>query len=449
MIARVDRCHRFRRRRHRFRMSSVLLLARMHRMRTRSTFSIIVCVFIPFMVAYLLSELYRNINAIAGPVIRDELGLSIEYLGLMTSLFLAAIAGAQVFTGIWLDRFGARRTVACLLLVGALGAALFSLGGSWLLIGRFLIGAGMAGCWTAAFMVNSQWWPPERLVLANGAIIGFAGLGALLSTLPAQLLLERVTWNAMFLGLAAATVLVAAVLWLVAPDHPDTKPSDKKRPPPAGFAAQLRGYKQVITHPVFIRFAPMSILGQGVWLSYQGLWAGVWLREVNRLDATTVAACLLLFAVCVVAGNLILGFTADRLARGGYSAEKSCAGACFLFIAAQCVIWANPGGFTMYLWGGVGLFVAGVLFAYALISRAVPANLVGRAISLLNLLATLAGFIMQSGVGAVIEMWRPDEQGLHPAAAHQTAFGAIILCQILALLWLVFPPNRLRPRLSQ
>jgi len=204
----------------------------------------------------------------------------------------------------------------------------------------------------------------------------------------------------------------------------------------------LRGYKQVITHPLFIRLAPMSILGQGVWLSYQGLWAGVWLREVNRLDATTVAACLLLFAVCVVAGNLILGFTADRMARGGYSAEKSCTGACFLFIAAQCVIWANPGGFTGYLWGGVGLFVAGVLFAYALISRAIPANLVGRACSLLNLLATLAGFVMQSGVGAIIELWRPDEQGIYPEAAHQTAFGIIITCQILALLWLAFPVKR-------
>ncbi|MDD9851019.1 MAG: MFS transporter [Gammaproteobacteria bacterium] len=407
-------------------------------MKPRSTISIIVCVFIPFMVAYLLSELYRNINAIAGPVIRDELGLSLEYLGLMTSLFLVAIAGAQVFTGIWLDRFGARRTVTCLLLVGALGAALFSLGEGWLLIGRFLIGIGMAGCWTAAFMVNSQWWPPERLVLANGAIIGFAGLGALFSILPAQLLLEQVTWNAMFLGLAVITVLVAAVLWFVAPEHPDTK-----QRAPSGFVAQLRGYKQVITHPVFIRLAPMSILGQGVWLSYQGLWAGVWLREVNRLDATTVAACLLLFAVCVVAGNLILGFTADRLARGGYSAEKSMAGACFLFIAVQCVIWANPGGFTMVLWGGVGLFVAGVLFAYALISRAVPANLVGRACSLLNLLATLAGFVMQSGVGAVIELWRPDAQGIYPEAAHQTAFGVIILCQILALVWLALPVKRL------
>lgn len=139
-------------------------------MNPRSTISIIVRVFIPFMVTYMLPELYHNISAIAGSVIRDELRPSIEHLGLMASLFLVAIAGTQVFTGIWLDRFGAHRTVVCLLLVGALGAALFSLGGDWLLIGRFLIGVGMAQCWrrrswskASGGRPNGWRWPTARL----------------------------------------------------------------------------------------------------------------------------------------------------------------------------------------------------------------------------------------------------------------------------------------------
>lgn len=66
-------------------------------MKTKSTISIILYVFIPFMVAYLLSELYRNVNGFVGPVVREEFNLSAEYLGLMTSVFLMAVAGAQVF----------------------------------------------------------------------------------------------------------------------------------------------------------------------------------------------------------------------------------------------------------------------------------------------------------------------------------------------------------------
>ena len=57
-------------------------------------------VFIPFMATYLLSELFRNINAVVGPVIRRELGFGVGYLGILTSVFLFAVVGVQIFTGV-------------------------------------------------------------------------------------------------------------------------------------------------------------------------------------------------------------------------------------------------------------------------------------------------------------------------------------------------------------
>ena len=401
--------------------------------------AIILFVFIPFMTAYLLSELYRNINGVVGPVIQAELGLSIEYLGLMTGLFLAAIAGAQIFTGLWLDRFGPRKTVAALLLVGALGAVLFSSGAhGGLLLGRVLIGIGMAGCWTAAFMVNSRWFPAERLALANGAIVGLAGMGALFSTLPTQLLLVRISWNELFLGLAAATVAVSAVVFFAVPTHPN----DSAKTPVATFITQLRGFKSVLLHPAFIRFAPVSALGQGAWISYQGLWAGVWLRQVDNLPDIPVAAILLALATAVVAGNLALGALADFLQRCGIAVAHTMTAVCFIFIAVQIVIALNFGSGAVVLWSLFGLCVAGSLFAYSLIARAVPNRLTGRAMSLLNLLATLCAFVMQYGIGVIIEFWSPAANGNYPPHAHQFAFAIIILCQVAAFLWLLRPAKR-------
>ena len=77
-----------------------------------SNIYIIVFVFIPFMGAYLLSELFRNINSTIGPVLQQEFALEAATLGLMTSLFLFAVARSKLFTGILLDRLGVRRTVA-------------------------------------------------------------------------------------------------------------------------------------------------------------------------------------------------------------------------------------------------------------------------------------------------------------------------------------------------
>lgn len=407
-------------------------------MTVRATSTVISCVFIPFMVAYLLSELYRNVNGVVGPIIKTELGLSIEYLGLMTSLFLAAIAGAQIFTGLWLDRYGPRKTVAALLIVGSLGALLFSSAThAGLLLGRLLIGLGMAGCWTAAFMVNSRWFPAERLALANGAIIGFAGLGALFSTLPTQLLLAYVSWNEMFIGLAAVTVVVSALIFMVAPDHPE----DLARDSNATFLGQLRGFQTVLTHPVFIRFAPISALGQGVWISYQGLWAGVWLREVDKLDAIPVAAVLLFLAVAVVAGNLLLGLVADLLERRNVSIAITMKVAYFLFIGVQLVIVLNFGAALSVLWSLFGLLVSGSLLAYAIIARSVASHLSGRAMSLLNLFATLCAFVMQYGVGVIIEFWQASPNGDYPAAAHQTALSIIVVFQIAGFVWLIKRSN--------
>ncbi|MGI9298071.1 MAG: hypothetical protein ACR2QC_09250 [Gammaproteobacteria bacterium] len=43
---------------------------------------------------------------------------------------------------------------------------------------------------------------------------------------------------------------------------------------------------------------------------------------------------------------------------------------------------------------------------------------------------------MQYGVGAIIGLWRANPNGDYPLIAHQTAFGAIIFCQVVAFLWL-------------
>ena len=94
----------------------------------RSNIYIIGFVFIPFMGAYLLSELFRNINSTIGPVLQQEFALDAATLGLMTSLFPFAVAGSQLFTGILLDRLGARRKVAMLLIIASIGGLLFAAG---------------------------------------------------------------------------------------------------------------------------------------------------------------------------------------------------------------------------------------------------------------------------------------------------------------------------------
>ena len=77
----------------------------------------------------------------------------------------------------------------------------------------------MSDGWTAAFKVNADWWPKDRLALANGAIIGLAGLGSLAATLPTRLLLDIMPWNDLFVWLAALTVGMAVILFTLVPEN--------------------------------------------------------------------------------------------------------------------------------------------------------------------------------------------------------------------------------------
>src|SRR5450631_1690092 len=99
-----------------------------------------------FAAAYLLSYVYRNINAVISPELTSSLGISASSLGFLTSAYFVAFAAMQIPAGMLLDRYGPRRVEPVLLVVAGCGALAFaasdSVGG--LTFARALIGAGVA-----------------------------------------------------------------------------------------------------------------------------------------------------------------------------------------------------------------------------------------------------------------------------------------------------------------
>ncbi|MAS73210.1 MAG: MFS transporter, partial [Rhodospirillaceae bacterium] len=104
--------------------------------------------------------------------------------------------------------------------------------------------------------------------------IGLAGLGSLAATLPTRLLLDIMPWNDLFVWLAALTVGMAVILFALVPENREktsTASADK-----FNLFTELQGFGLIMKNPAFIAIAPVSIMCQGAWLSYQGLWAGIW-----------------------------------------------------------------------------------------------------------------------------------------------------------------------------
>lgn len=396
-------------------------------------------VYLPFALAYFLSYLYRTVNAALSPNLTRELNLDAADLGLLTGTYFIAFALSQVPLGMMLDRFGPRRVHAALIMVGAGGALLFGLGHSIgsLALGRALIGMGMAGGLMAAMKAISLWFPQERWALINGFHMGFGGLGAIFATKPVEIAMNYTDWRGVFIGLAAVTAGVSALLLVAVPEKPGTQTKSTLRQAFGGVAT-------VFKSAVFWKLAPGAVFALGGFLAVQGLWSGPWLRHVGGFDNDTTTFYLLAIAAAMAAGYLTSGMVLGALARLGISPLRTLYLMHILFILCQIPLVIGWIPSVLGVWVLYGYFGVGCVLTFPILAQAFPLSLGGRAITCLNMLMFGMAFAMQYGIGIVLDLWPRGANGAFPAAAYQTAFAIMLALDVLSVIWLFMPR---RPRL--
>ncbi|MFB0923177.1 MAG: MFS transporter [Alphaproteobacteria bacterium] len=400
---------------------------------------LIAVVCLPFAVGYFFSYLYRTVNAVIGADLAVEVGLSAGQLGMLSSAYFITFAVAQIPIGVFLDSHGPRRVETILLVIAALGAFLFSIGeGLWaLVLGRGLIGLGVAACLMGSFKAMSEWFPAERLPLMNGLIVAFGGLGAMVATAPTEALVAEVGWRCGFVALSIATLCVAGVIWFVVPERTRAGSSDP-------LSVRIGGLRGIFTSRAFWRIAPLSAFSQGSFLAIQTLWAGPWLRDTAGLDSRAVSFVLLAGAGGFVLGNIGAGLIADRLARRGVPPIIVAGFGMAGFMVVQLLVLAEWTDAPIFLWLVFGGFGTTGVLAFAVLARTFSNELAGRANTALNLLIFAMAFILQWGMGEIINIWPTGVDGSYAAAGYRAAFGCALVLQVIAFAWLLHGRERKR-----
>lgn len=388
--------------------------------------------FLPFAAGYFLSYLYRTVNAVIGPVLSTELSLGDGALGLLTAAYFLTFSAAQVPLGILLDKFGPRRVETVLLLIAAAGAVVFAFapGLATLAIGRALIGLGVSACLMATFTAFARWYPPSQLGSMSGLVMIAGGLGALAAAQPVQWALGITTWRDICLALAAVTVIVALLLWAAAPD----KPSAAAR---QTLGQQLAGVRKVFGSRVFWRYAPVAFWVAGGFMALQGLWVARWMDVLETLDRATIAQRLTLMNLAMLGGFAFMGFLSAPLVQRGLTLERMYVVAIGVAVVCFAAICALPGTGGLLPWAVLGFCFALSNIAYTQLTLAFPSELAGRANTALNLAAFGGAFVLQWGVGAVMDAVQAT--GASTAAGLRVAFLLILAGQVVSALWLLRP----------
>ncbi len=396
-------------------------------------------VFLPFSGGYFLSYLYRAVNAVIAPNLVEDLSLTAADLGLVSAAYFLAFAAFQVPLGVLLDRFGPRRVQAALLLIAALGALVFSLGQSieMLILGRALIGLGVAGGLMASLKAIVMWFPADRWALVNGWFLATGGMGAMSATAPVEALLGVTDWRGIFQMLAGVTAVSASAIFLVVPEKP-------KAPDQPSLKSQFAVLGQIYRDPLFWRLAPMSIVAMGSNMAIHTLWAGPWFRDVGGHDRVGVAKHLLVLAIALTFGFIGAGLAADRLAKRGVDPVRTFGGGILLYTVAQVTIVLEINAHGYLSWVMLGLLSGMSVLVFAIFAEHFTPALTARANTALNVLVFSSAFATQYGVGAIIDLWPPAANGGYEPVAYQTAFGSITVLIVLTWIWFAVSPARPR-----
>ena len=389
-----------------------------------------VWVFVAFASAYFLSTLLRAITATLSPMLTMDFGLQARDLGLLAGGYFFGFSLTQLPMGQWLDQHGPKKVVLSFLCVAVLGCLAFSWASDFygLLMARVLIGVGVSACLMAPLTGYRRWLALENQQRANSWMLMTGAFGMLASTLPVQWLLPVVGWRWIFVGLAGLIVMSMALMawqvpkWRLSEPVVETEPTKR--------VGILASYKQVWTHPYFRSLTPMGFFNYGGFVAMQTLWAGPWMVKVAGYTPLEAATGLFWLNVCMLITFWLWGLYTPALTKRGYSADKLMTYGVPLNFCVQIYIvlaGADAGALHWALFCISSSFVA---LAQPAVGMAFPAAVAGRALSAYNLVLFLGVFVVQWGMGLMIDGFKA--QGLMEPVAFQSAMAVYFVCCMAA-----------------
>ncbi len=395
-------------------------------------------VFVAFAFPYFLSALIRAITATLSPVLTQEFALQARDLGLLAGAYFLGFSATQLPLGAWLDRFGPKRVLLCFLAVAVTGCLAFSVASTFagLLASRMLCGVGVSACLMAPLTGYRRWLTPAAQMRSNSWMLMTGSLGMVASTLPVQWLVPVVGWRPLFVALAAMLAFaMAGIAWKV-PAWERTEPSD----------ARLEGYAEVWRHPYFRALLPIGFFCYGGLLAVQTLWAGPWMVLLARYSALEAATGMFWLNVTMLCAFWSWGFASPWLARRGLPADLLMRrGLPVSFVLLAVIIVATS---RVPAWAGALLSAYCVACTFVTLSQpavgmAFPSQLAGRALSAFNLVIFLGVFVVQWGIGLMIDGLMA--LGVAKPLSFQCAMGVFLVCCVGSYGYFVRAPRHNQP----
>jgi ACS family hexuronate transporter-like MFS transporter len=325
--------------------------------------------------------------------IRQELHITDQTYGLVTSAFQAAYTLGFIFAGRLIDRFGTKAGYAAATLWWSISATLHAVArnpfdlGIW----RAMLGFGESGNFPAAIKAVAEWFPPEERAFATGIFNSGTTIASVAGP-PALLALSAVWgWRSAFI-LTGSLGFVWMILWWLTYSRPAAA---------SGAASEPQiGWMEALGHRETWGFALGKFFTDPVWWFYL-FWLPLYFIDVRKVEKSEVGWIISVVYVASAVGSVAGGWLSGMLINRGWSNGR--ARKLAMAICAACMPVAALGVLSPSVVGAVALF--GLATAghqgwsanlYTTASDVFPKNAVASVIGIGGALGGLGGVIFSA-----------------------------------------------------
>ena len=389
-----------------------------------------VLVFFVFACGYFLSCLLRAITATLSPLLTAEFNLLAGDLGLLAGGYFLGFASMQIPLGYLLDKHGPKNIVSSFLLIAIVGTASFALAQSFagLLISRILIGVGVSACLMGPLTGYRIWFADEYQQRGNSWMLMIASTGFVFSTLPVQILLPIFGWRWIFGGITILIFIVIILILLFIPSWKSKVDNKDEK--------NIGSLSDVWKNKFFRSTIPLGLFNYGGMIAIQTLWAGPWMVRVAGYNPLESATGLFWINTTMLITFFVWGYILPKITKLGLETIKLMKfGLPISYLSLLVIIISgeNAGAihFTIYILTSIVLTLTQPAVALSF-----PTSLAGKSLTSFNLLIFLGTFIMQWGIGLIIDL--SQYLGKGEIQSFQISFSFYLLICILSYLFFVF-----------
>jgi hypothetical protein len=177
----------------------------------------------------------------------------------------------------------------------------------------------------------------------------------------------------------------------------------------------------------------LGFFNYGGMIAFQTLWAGPWMHKVGGYTPAQAAQGLFWINVSMLCTFWGWGLLIPRLARRGFTTDRLMTlGVPFSLLVLACIALAGEAaGATA--WALFCVSCTFVSLAQPAVGMAFAPALAGRALSAYNLVIFSGVFVVQWGIGLLVDVF--GSAGLGTADAFRWALVVFLLCSTLSYLW--------------